>query len=417
MQSIEEGTLMRPRVSVLVSSIGQGGAEKIMSRLAVLMAENGNIQVDLVIVTPIKDETRQSFSSSQVNLIELDAKHYMSVLKPAYEAFQAKKGLKLLWLIPLALINLVRSALLPIIRYIKKAHPDIIFTVHYNSVVILANWFAGAPSKIVITEHTVLSKHFPSQIWFIKRFFPSICRFFYPRATKVIGVSRFVAEDLIEYLTLPPRKVIYIYNPVVGDSLIANAAAECYHPWFGGDIPVFVAVGRLSAEKDFKTLLEAFAILRNSMDARLLILGGGLLLSELREYAQKLEVNQDVGWLGFVNNPLPYIKEAQLFLMSSLYEGFGLVVIESLLVGTTVVVADSPGGIREILNNGEYGYIVPVRSPKGMADVILSALKKPFDSNKLRARAMFFSEKNSVKQYYSIISELLGFDCRGERKN
>jgi glycosyltransferase involved in cell wall biosynthesis len=330
----------------------------------------------------------------------------MSVLKPAYEAIKARKIFCLLWLLPLSLIGLAKKTLLPIIRYIREVRPDIIFTVHYNSVTILANWLAGVPSKIVITEHTVLSRHFPMQIGFIRKFFPLICRFFYPKAAKIIGVSKFVAEDLTEYLRLPPGKVICIYNPVVGDKLISKASGVCEHSWFSQDIPVFAAVGRLSAEKDFKTLLESFFMVRNSMNAHLLILGDGPLLVELREYAQKLNIDGDIDWLGFVDNPLPYIKKANVFLISSLYEGLPTVVIESLLVGTTVVAANSPGGIREILNEGEYGYIVPVRSPKEMSVAIIKALDKPFEEKKLYERAMFFSEKNSINKYYDVIDEI-----------
>jgi glycosyltransferase involved in cell wall biosynthesis len=389
-----------------VSVIGQGGAEKIMAQLAALMANNENIDVDLVVVTSVEDEIRQNIPP-EVNLVELNAKHYMSILKSAYEALKAKKIFRFPWLALLALIDLLKKTIFPITSYINEVRPDIIFTAHYNSITIVANWFAKFHSKIVITEHTVLSRHFPSQIWFIRKFFPAICRFFYPKATKVIGVSEFVSNDLVRYLGISSEKAMCIYNPIIGDFLVAKASGECIHPWLGKNVPIFIAVGRLSAEKDFKTLLEAFAISREIMDARLLILGDGALRTELQEYAKNLKIDGDIDWLGFVDNPLPYIKKSDVFIMSSLYEGLPTVVIEALYVGTTVVATDAPGGIREILNDGEYGNVVPMRSPKEMSDAMMKALKNPFDKKQLTGRAMVFSAENSIARYNDVIECLL----------
>ncbi|GHV57617.1 glycosyl transferase [Synergistales bacterium] len=392
-----------PGISILVSSIGQGGAEKVMADLAVLMTKR-NMNVNLVVVTSISEEKRRFFSQ-RVNLAELNAKHYMSVLKPLYEALLSKKIFRLPFLAIKTLIDLPGKSLYPIVKYIRKTRPEVIFTAHYNSVTILANWLAGSPSKIVITEHTVLSKHFPSQIWFIRKFFPSICRFFYPKAHKIIGVSKFVADDMIKYLGLPPQKVMYIYNPIVGERLESMAQEDCYHPWFDEHIPVFIAVGRMSWEKDYKTLLEAFAIFHEATRARLLILGDGPLLAELQEYAGELKVAEDIDWIGFVKTPLACIKRADLFLLSSLYEGLPTVVIEALFVGTTVVVSDC-GGVREVLNDGEYGYIVPVQSPKEMAGAMKAALENPFPPSKLRQRADIFSEDAALNAYCNVINRL-----------
>jgi glycosyltransferase involved in cell wall biosynthesis len=402
-----------PKISILVSSLGQGGAERVMAKLAILMSDIKNIETEFVVATPIISNDDRCRLASRVRLVELAAPHYMSVLKPLYEALKSKKIFRLPLLVITTLFNLPQKSLFPIVRYIKLSHPDIIFTAHYNSIVILANWLAGSPSKIVITEHTVLSKHFPSQIWFIRTFFPAICRFFYPKADKIVAVSKFVANDLIRYLMLPPEKVTYIYNPIIGESLAAMIAETCRHPWFDTDVPVFVSAGRMSGEKDYKTLLDAFAIFRGTKRARLLMLGDGILLAELKEYAKQINIDKDVDWLGFVENPIPYIKEADVFLLSSRYEGLPTVVIEALFASATIVATDCPGGIREILNDGEYGYIVPVASPQAMADAIKTAVLKPFPETLLQQRAEIFSEKASLQAYLKIIDDIIDSEIRG----
>ena len=394
------------KISVLVSSIGHGGAEKIMARIAALIAENREINVELVVVSHINGDIRRSLPS-RLNVIELNAKHYMSTLKPLYEAIISKKFFPAVGLAFKTVFWLWKKTLAPIVGYIKSSRPDIIFTTHYNSVTILANWLAGSPAQIVITEHTVLSRHFSSQIWFIRKFFPAICRFFYPKAKQVIGVSKYVADDLVSYLGISKDKVCYIYNPIVGRVLDKMASENSTHLWLDRHAPVFMAIGRMSPEKDFHTLLKAFSLFRGRMEARLMMIGDGPLMHCLREYTDELNVSDFVDWLGFVDNPIPYIKMVDVLVISSRYEGLPTVVIEALSVGTTIVAADCPGGIREILGDDEYGYLVPVDSPEEMAEMMMFALDNPYPKEKLRSRAEIFSDGNSLQSYLCLIDDLL----------
>lgn len=403
------------KVAILVSSLGQGGAEKVMARLGELLAEKKDFQVDLVVLSQIDPRVRNAIGE-QVNLVELQGRHYLSILKPPYESMKAKKFWKVPWQLLVAMKDLWTKSIFPIVKYIKMHRPAFILTAHYNSITIVANWFTGASAKVIITEHTVLSSHFPCQIWFMRKIFPTICRLFYPKATKIVGVSKYVAQDMISYLRLPEHKVISIYNPVVGEGLREKGEGELSlqaQKLFAEKRPVFLAVGRLSYEKDHWTLLHAFALLREKMEATLLILGDGVLLPELQEKAQELELGDSIRWLGFQSNPLPYIREADVLVLSSLYEGLPTVVLEALALGTTVVATACPGGIREILADGEAGYLVPMQSPVEMSCAMLEAYRHPMEKGRLFSQSLIFSEENAVVHYTSL---LCGESVQEERR-
>ncbi|MCZ6872143.1 MAG: glycosyltransferase, partial [bacterium] len=151
--------------------------------------------------------------------------------------------------------------------------------------------------------------------------------------------------------------------------------APLVHPWFEpGCPPVLLAVGRLAKQKDFGTLLRAFARLRRSQPARLLILGEGPERPALETLVRELGLEQDVRLPGFVDNPYAYMARASAFVLSSLWEGLPTVLVEALFCGAPVVATDCPSGPREILRGGELGGLVPMRDPVALADSMQMAL-------------------------------------------
>ena len=187
--------------------------------------------------------------------------------------------------------------------------------------------------------------------------------------------SSAVAADLTAHFRVPADRVGHIYNPVVGSALKRKAEEACVHPWLADKtIPALISVARLSPEKDFDTLLEAFSLLRRAMSVRLLVLGDGPDRGRLERRATDLKIDADIDWMGMVANPLPFVRDADALVLSTFYEGLPTVLIEALYVGTTPVATDAPGGIREILKDGRYGYIVPVRDVRALSEGMLKAL-------------------------------------------
>jgi glycosyltransferase involved in cell wall biosynthesis len=220
------------------------------------------------------------------------------------------------------------------------------------------------------------------------------------RAKGVITVSQGLADDLIRVTGCPPQKVEAIYNPIIHSGLRSRLEETPAHPWLtDGGPPVILGVGRLTAQKDFATLIGAFALVRKRRPSRLLIIGEGEERARLLDLVSLLGLRDSVDLAGFEPNPLPYMRASRLLAMSSTWEGFGNVLVEALYCGTPVVSTDCPHGPREVLAGGEYGRLVPVCDQEALAMAILDTLDEEPDRQKLRRRAAEFSVERAGHHY------------------
>ncbi|RAU33990.1 glycosyltransferase [Enterobacter sp. ECC-175] len=162
---------------------------------------------------------------------------------------------------------------------------------------------------------------------------------------RIVGVSRAVGQDLIDAFGITPTKLCTIYNPFDLDAIRENAQAPC--EMAGEDY--LIHVGRFHTAKRHDRLIEAYA--ESGIRAPLVLLGKGNAEQEarLRELAARSGVGDRVLFKGFQTNPLPWIKQARLLVVSSDSEGFGNVLVEALILGTAVVSTRCPGGPVEIL--------------------------------------------------------------------
>jgi glycosyltransferase involved in cell wall biosynthesis len=225
----------------------------------------------------------------------------------------------------------------------------------------------------------------------------------YPRADTVIAVSDGIAEAIIELTGLPRAQITTIYNPVVDATLLDKASEPIDHPWFTpGEPPVVLSVGRFRMQKDFPTLIRAFALVRSARPARLMILGDGTRRRALEALVDNLGLRSDVALPGYAENPLPWMRRAAVFVLSSTWEGLPGVLIEALAAGCPVVSTDCPSGPAEILDRGAYGPLVPSRDPQALAQAILAVLENPPDRDRLRQRAALFSVDVAVAKYLAV---------------
>lgn len=306
------------------------------------------------------------------------------------------------------LVNLaagrVINAVLPLAHYLRQNRPSALLSHmnHANVVAVAARELARTKTRLVLVEHDTLSVAKSESIR--GRFVPLFVKWLYPRADAIIGVSKGAARDL--ELKLPGEKVTAIYNPVVDDELIAKAKAPLSHPWFQeGASPIFLAVGRLSLQKDFLTLIKAFALLRRQRPARLLILGEGESRPELEAIIATFGITEDVSLPGFVENPYAYMSNASAFVLSSRWEALPTVLIEAMACGCPVIATDCPSGPEEILEAGVYGPLVPIGNATALSEAMLQVLEAPTNRDLLVQRAMHFSTRRAVSEYL----ELLGY--------
>jgi glycosyltransferase involved in cell wall biosynthesis len=225
-------------------------------------------------------------------------------------------------------------------------------------------------------------------------------------ADAVVSVSNGVADDLAQCAGVPREDITVIHNGVVTTNVDRLASAEPAHPWFAGETPVIVAMGRLVPQKDFKTLLAALASVQDSCCARLLVLGEGPMRAELESLATSLGLADRVAFPGFVDNPWPYLSRADLFVLSSRFEGLPNVIVEALACGTPVVSTNCPHGPFEILDGGRYGVLVPVGDPTALGEAILSALSRSVDREQLKRRGRAFNVESCGAAYRELIGRI-----------
>lgn len=248
---------------------------------------------------------------------------------------------------------------------------------HMNCIAVLARRNAQSSTRLVLVEHTSLEIGLSTLSW-LKHLIARIAiRYLYPRADAYVAVSQDAATQMATYAGLSPDIVRVIYNPVITPELAAKATEPCEHPFFETGEPVLLTVSRLSPEKDFATMLDAFAQAQKQRPIRLLIIGEGPERAHIEQLITKYNLGDSVALLGHIANPYPYYTKSNLFVLSSRREGLPTVLIEALALEVPIVSTDARSGPREILHDGAYGTLVPVGNPTALAQAILAALETP----------------------------------------
>lgn len=285
-------------------------------------------------------------------------------------------------------------------RVLRAEDPDVVVCNYGGAglVAIAAHQLARSRARLVLSERNAVRR--PNLKWRNRVEVP-LKRALYPLADLVTAVSDGVARDLREVLKLSPDRVRTVYNPVIAPELPALAAAPVEHPWLAaGQPPVIVAVGRLVAQKDYPTMLRAFAQVRARAPARLIVLGIGSEQPALEALATQLGIAADVAFVGFDQNPFRWMARARLLVQSSVAEGLPGTLIQSMACGTPVVATDCDHGPREVVSDGVDGFLVPVGDHAALADRIARLLS----DDTLRARMS--NAARTAGQHYTIASSL-----------
>lgn len=294
-------------------------------------------------------------------------------------------------------------ALPALVRYYRRARPAVMLSDKdkVNRLALLARWLAGAgDTRLVLSSGTTVSIELAHRGWFdrtIQRF--SMGRL-YRQADQVIVTCNDVADDMSAYTGLPRHRIAAVESPVVPAALFESRPPRPDHPWLAPDQPqVLLGVGELSVRKNFQMLLRAFALLHARRPCRLLIVGRGRQLENLKGLAQELGVAEDVDFLGFRTDVYALMAHARVFAMTSRWEGLGFVLIEALACGTPVVATDCPSGPREILHDGRYGPLVPMDDVPALTAALEQALDAPLPAETLREAARPYEIEAATDAY------------------
>jgi glycosyltransferase involved in cell wall biosynthesis len=331
------------RVAIFTSNMDGGGAERAMAKLAGGIAERG-YDVDLVLSRAEGHYLAEV--PDTVRIVDLDASR-------------------------------VLASIPGLIRYLRRERPVAMLTsMNYVNVVgIWAKALARVDTRLVVNEQNALSleaAHSPRRR---HRLMPRLIGRFYPWADRIVSVARGTADDLARTTGLPRGRIEVVHNPIVTPELKELAEAPVDHPWFRpGEPPVVLSVGRLSRQKDFGTLLRAFARVRDRRPARLVILGEGPERGSLESLISELGLLEVATLPGWIANPYPWMANAGAYVLSSRWEGLPSVLIEALYCGVPIVATDCLSGPREILDEGAHGLLVKVGDVDALARGIESAL-------------------------------------------
>ncbi len=303
------------------------------------------------------------------------------------------------------IINFAKSrtifCLFKLVENIRKTHPESLLIIgdEANIVALLAKKLWGFKTKIFITTHHVNSIIYKHNITIKKYIIFLLIKHLYKKADKIIAVSDGVSKDL-KFLLKYPVDITVINNPVDLETVRDLGEKRIEHGWFEKKkYPVILSIGRLVKEKDFSNLINAFSILRKILKVKLIILGNGEEKTNLNKLIKRLNLENDIEIINFNINPYKYLKNASVFVCSSITEGFSLVIVESLALGVSVVSTKCKYGPPEILNYGEYGALVPVNNPVRLSKAIHEVLKNPFEKSKLYKRAEEYSSDTIAKKY------------------
>jgi glycosyltransferase involved in cell wall biosynthesis len=259
------------------------------------------------------------------------------------------------------------------------------------------------PASLVVSEHTDL-RHAP-EITATERFLLKVAGpWLYGRASKVVAVSRGVRESLHQAARLSEERIQVIYNPVrqSDGGEIEPGDDELIRWWQAGELKL-IAVGSLNPAKDYPTLLGAVQLLQRNDDARLLVLGEGPERAVLTQIAERGNLAKAVRFAGFRATPHPYLRMADVFVLSSRWEGLGNVIAEALLCGCRIVSTDCPSGPAELLAGGRYGRLVTVGEPAELATAIADSAAASHDPRAGIAWARQFNAKAAAQAYLNLL--------------
>ena len=362
---------MTIKSTFLIDSLGGGGAEAVCVTLANGLVERG-WQVDLLVLS-LRDAAYLDRVRADLNLLDF------KVEQPRLS------GLKML-------------------NFIFKARPKmiVVFSPDLAVVLMILKTLFRFKTKIIVRNINTMSRVLKSKKGFYQAVIvKNLFKVFFHKADHIINQCAEMEEDLLKvYPQLTSRSSV-IYNPVnPGFELIAKEE-RCVDK---ESRPYLLCVGRLDEQKAFHLAIQAFQIIADRQPGlRLKILGQGVLESTLKAEAKKLGVADRVDFEGFQKDVAPFYLGAKATVLSSLYEGFPNVLIESITLGTPIVAFDCPSGPRESIIEGVNGFLVESQNVKALAAALEKVLITSFSERQIKETAKRFNSEAMIDQYSAFL--------------
>jgi glycosyltransferase involved in cell wall biosynthesis len=297
-------------------------------------------------------------------------------------------------------------------HFVKDTNPQVVVAFLSFATTLSATRAAQTGARVVFNQQTPLTAFLTDADYewrhgWRRTVFTATSRLTYSAADLVVATSNGVAEDLTSNFGVNPDVIQVIPNPVDIESVRSKAGESA--AFDSGDAPVIVAAGRLADAKNYPLLIDAVALLRQSTPARLFILGQGELEPALRKQIADRRLDHAITLLGFQQNPWKFIARADVFALSSHYEGFGNVLIEAMALGVPVV-ATASAGTRDIVNHGVDGLLVEAHTAEALAAALRQVLENKDRrlemSREAKAASQRFDAPRVIARYDAVLEGL-----------
>lgn len=365
------------QIAIFVPSFMGGGVEKMMVYLANNFVSRG-LAVDYVVIKNLGPY--KNLLSNEVNLIDLKKER-------------------------------VLFAVFALAKYLRKNRPDVLLTAmnYVNIIAYFSNLISFTKTRLVISERAIPTNNINKSKFSI--ILKKLVKIIYPKTYRITAISKDVKNDLCNNFKISREKVVVINNMV--DLTVFNEEVNYLKPSLFKDLfnesytfqKIIIGIGRLVEYKNFKYLIEAFSrVQKKNENVRLVILGEGPERKNLEKLIYDLKIENKVCLPGFLENSHQYLKIADIFVSTSLYEGFGNVIIEAMAAGLPVIVTDCVGGPKEIVDFGKYGDIVPLDDVNALTLKIIERLNKGYDKSISLKRANDFRIDKISQKYLDVIN-------------
>ncbi|GJL77354.1 MAG: N-acetylgalactosamine-N,N'-diacetylbacillosaminyl -diphospho-undecaprenol 4-alpha-N-acetylgalactosaminyltransferase [Nitrospinaceae bacterium] len=368
--------MVRKKLLLIIPQLSRGGAERVITYIASFLSQE----------------------KYEISLILYEKKGgFLDQLPKNVRIFDFKKQAP--WDF-IKLICLTR-------KVVKEAEPDVVLSFLFFSNIItgLSVVFLKRKFRLIFSERNYLPEYLRKiRFGWIKKW---LTIFSYRRADLIVPNSKVSGAALEKVFNVPAEKIRTIYNPIDLESVISRSQEDVTHPFFAGGHQVIIGVGRLEEQKRFDRLLRAFAVVRKKNEnARLVVLGEGKLRNKLSEWVSQQNLNPSVEFVGSQENPYAWISKAELFVLSSDFEGFPNVLLEAMACETPVVSTDCLSGPSEIITHGENGMLIPTQNESALAEAIHELLNQKELRHKFskegRKRVEQFKMQEILPQYEAL---------------
>ena len=366
---------MNKKLIICIPSLRLGGAAKVALNLTEYYRENGT-DVTLILTDSSANELGFADVAAGTKVITLKYSTIHRFIKPFVNMFQ-------------------------LYGHFKQIQPDAILAVRHDATASasMAWKLAGKPGGFFIREINPITKTLKRNKFMIR-----LVRAAYRAANGVIANSKDVSDALLSKNWMDPKKIHAVDNPVITKTFFRKADVAINDAWLNASSdPLFITIGRLDPMKDHATMIRAFAKVHARKASRLLLIGEGRERAKLEALIEGLNLQHAVKLAGAIENPYPFLKRADVFVLSSEFEGFGNVLVEALSLGKKVVSTNCIGGPAHILGQGKYGELVEVGNVAQLAEAMYKAMQEEVDPQPLIRRAEDFSATVIGAKYSEIM--------------